>query len=67
MNITLRNENGTSHFLDFPVFFLFISIFIIYAFILYNVTKFCVNAGFKKNSILIEESYLLITVISWKN
>ena len=48
-------------------FFLFISIFIIYAFILYNFTKFSVNAGSKKNSILIEESYLLITVISWKN
>ena len=56
MNITLMNENGTSHFEDFPVFFLFICSFIIYTFILFNFNKVSVNASFKKNSVFIRES-----------
>ena len=56
MNINLMNENGTSHFEDFPFCFLFICSFIIYTFILFDFNKVSVNAGFKKNSVFIRES-----------
>ena len=56
MNITLMNENETSHFDDFPGFFLFFGTFITYTFILFNFNKVSVNADSKKNSIFIRES-----------
>ena len=56
INITLMNENGTSHFQDFPVFFLFIDTFIIDTFILFNFSMVSANVSSKKNSIFIRES-----------